>query len=370
MNKFLTFAHQLADAAGAAIRPYFGAHGAVEAKGDDSPVTIADREAEAAMRALIEREYPTHAIYGEEFGTSGAADSGGKPSPSLGGRFGWGSAEGDTEAGASDKRPSPNPLPKEGEGFTASRAQPHYTWVLDPIDGTRAFIAGRHEWGTLIALCENGVPVLGILDQPMTGERWVGVKGQQTMYYTRHAPHPTRPTYADNDHASSGAPTSPQGEVTPLRACAPNSPRGIPLLGERSKNADSDAESDAPMEARFSGEGQAIRTRPCPSLAQASISTTSRRYFTAPQAVQFAKVAEQCREVIEDGDCYAYGLLARGERDIVVDAGLKPYDILALVPIIEGAGGRITTWDGAAVTMTNYRDVVAVGDRQLDVGIQ
>lgn len=251
MKQYLTFAHQLADVAGAAIRPYFGAHGDVEAKGDSSPVTIADRAAEAAMRAMIEREYPTHGIYGEEFGTSGGAGA----------------------------RP--------------------YTWVLDPIDGTRAFIAGRKEWGTLIALCEDGVPVLGILDQPITGERWVGVRGEPTLY-----------------------------------------------------------------------QGAPIHTRPCPSLAEASISTTSRRYFTAPQAVKFAKVAEQCREVIEDGDCYAYGLLARGERDIVIDAGLKPYDILALVPIIEGAGGRITTWDGAEVTMENYRDVVAVGSLKLDTSLQ
>ena len=233
---FLAFAHQLADAAGAAIRPYFGAHGDVESKSDQSPVTIADRAAEQAMRALITAQFPEHAIFGEEFGQYSAA--------------------------------SP------------------YTWVLDPIDGTRAFIAGKKEWGTLIALCENGVPILGILDQPITGERWVGVRGTLSDY----------------------------------------------------------------------------KTRACASLAEASISTTSRNYFTPPQAAAFVKLAEQCGEVIADGDCYAYGMLARGERDAVVDAGLKPYDILALVPIIEAAGGKITAWDGAPITLTHFSTALAAGD--------
>lgn len=245
---FISFAHHLADAAGAAIRPYFNTALEVSTKADQSPVSIADREAEAAMRSLIEAQYPAHGVYGEEFGQSG----------------------------------------------TTSPSREQYTWVLDPIDGTRAFLAGSTQWGTLIALCKNGIPILGILDQPITRERWVGAN--TVTHYAR----------ATNDHA--------------------------------------------------------ISTRPCPSLQQASISTTSHRYFSAPQAIHFAKLAEQCGEVIANGDCYAYGLLARGKRDIVVDAGLKPYDILALVPIIEGAGGVITGWDGAAVTLSNYAHVVAAGD--------
>jgi inositol-phosphate phosphatase/L-galactose 1-phosphate phosphatase/histidinol-phosphatase len=243
-NEFIAFAHQLADAAGAIIRPYFEAGVAVEDKPDKTPVTAADREAEAAMRALIEQHYPDHAIFGEE----------------------------------------------GGQKKTISE----YTWVLDPIDGTRAFIAGRREWGTLIALCADGVPILGILDQPATGERWLGVRGEPTTL-----------------------------------------------------------------------NGKPIRTRASAALAEAELSTTSANYFTPEQAARVVKLAQSCRRVVADGDCYAYGLLARGERDIVLDAGLKPYDILALVPIIEGAGGVITGWDGAPVTLTHFATAVAVGDKKL-----
>ena len=239
--QFLAFAHLLADAAGAVIRPYFGGAHEVELKADESPVSRADREAELAMRALIGHHYPDHGIFGEEHGQQNAGN--------------------------------------------------RYTWVIDPIDGTRAFLAGSKEWGTLIALCEDGVPVLGILDQPVTGERWVGVHGAASTY-----------------------------------------------------------------------QNQPIHTRPGAALASAQISTTSARYFTSPEARGFVALAELCGEAIENGDCYAYGLLARGARDLVVDAGLKPYDILALVPIIEGAGGSITGWDGAAVTLSHFAQVLSAGD--------
>lgn len=264
-SKYLAFAHLLADAAGRAIRPHFDKLGTVETKDDKSPVTKADRAAETAMRGLIEQEFPDHAIYGEEFGVSvdGTPRSVSEP----------------LAAGASGARP------------------PHtqnYTWVIDPIDGTRAFIEGLKEWGTLIALCSDGVPILGILDQPVTGERWVGVRGAQTTY-----------------------------------------------------------------------NGTAIQTRSLSKLADAEFSTTSLRYFTPEQGAKVAKLAQSCRRTVKDGDCYAYGLLARGARDIVIDAGLKPYDILALVPIIEGAGGKITTWESKPVTLTDYANVVATGDKAL-----
>lgn len=125
-------AHALADAAGAAIRPWFRAEHGLEYKADDSPVTRADREAEAAMRAIIERECPADGIIGEEYGNT-----------------------------------------REG----AARQ-----WVLDPIDGTRSFVAGRPIFGTLIALMEDGVPVLGVIDQCITGERWIGAAGQPTLF--------------------------------------------------------------------------------------------------------------------------------------------------------------------------------------------
>ncbi|TCD06816.1 histidinol-phosphatase [Erythrobacteraceae bacterium CFH 75059] len=124
-------AHRLADAAGAAIRPLFRAATA-ERKADASPVTAADRNAEQAMRAILAAEYPQDGVHGEEFG------------------------------------------PREGK----SRRQ----WVLDPIDGTVSFLAGRPIFGTLIALLDDGFPVLGVIDQPVLGERWVGVAGRPTTF--------------------------------------------------------------------------------------------------------------------------------------------------------------------------------------------
>ncbi len=248
LQPLIPFAEQLAEAAGAAIRPYFGTDVAVELKADHSPVSLADRAAEAAMRALIQQHYPTHGIFGEEFGST--------------------------------------------------RTDQRYAWVLDPIDGTRAFLAGGTAWGTLIALCEDDIPILGVLDQPITGERWIGVRGQATRYLQRGEPHP----------------------------CAP---------------------------------------RRCSTLAGATLSTTSQRYFTPPEAARFVRLAEACGNVRENGDCIAYGELARGARDLVVDAHLKPYDILALVPILEGAGALITGWDGAPITLSHYSHVLAAATAEL-----
>jgi histidinol phosphatase-like enzyme (inositol monophosphatase family) len=125
-------AERLADAAGAAIRPFFRAKFDVETKADASPVTEADRAAEAAMRRLIEAEYPRDGIIGEEYGTK--------------------------------------------EGSTGR------TWVLDPIDGTVSFMAGRPIFGTLVALVEEGWPVIGVIDQPIARDRWVGVVGRTTLF--------------------------------------------------------------------------------------------------------------------------------------------------------------------------------------------
>lgn len=241
INDYITFAHRLADAAGDAIRPYFKNTGEIEAKGDHSPVTRADKAAETAIRDLITLHYPEHGIYGEEHGQHGL-----------------------------DKT---------------------YVWVIDPIDGTRNFIAHGTQWGTLIALCENGIPILGILDQPITGERWVGGRGQTTTL-----------------------------------------------------------------------NGEPISTRACKTLNDAIISST---FCAAPDRLRYDALAAQCASSIEGGDCYAYGMLARGERDIVCDTALKPYDILALVPIIEGAGGKITGWDGTAIHLKHFSAVIAAGDATL-----
>lgn len=124
---FVAMAHRLADAAAEIILTHFRTAVAVDDKLDDSPVTIADRDSEAVMRALVEREYPDHGVVGEEHGSV--------------------------------------------------RADAEWVWVFDPIDGTKAFITGKPSFGTLIALLHRGVPVLGVINQPVTKERWVGATG-------------------------------------------------------------------------------------------------------------------------------------------------------------------------------------------------
>ena len=132
MQDFLAAAEAAADLAGGIIRPLFRSALLVEAKGDASPVTEADQKTELALRAFLAERFPSHGIWGEEFG--------------------------------------------------ADRPDAEWLWLLDPIDGTRAFVTGRPLFGTLISLLHNGKPVLGLIDQPATGERWVGVAGQPTRF--------------------------------------------------------------------------------------------------------------------------------------------------------------------------------------------
>lgn len=245
-------AEAAADLAGGIIRPLFRSALLVEAKGDASPVTEADRAAERALRAYLMERFPTHGIMGEEYGTE----------------------RGDAE----------------------------YLWVLDPIDGTRAFLTGRPLFGTLIGLLHRGEPVLGLIDQPVTRERWVGVAGQPTQF------------------------TSPLG----------------------------------------GGNGGGLAAcRPCSSLATAELSCTAPEIFDAAGAARFERVRAAARRVTWGGDCYAYGLIALGLLDAVVEATLKPWDWAALVPVIEGAGGRMTDWQGRALTLESKGEVIAVGDAAL-----
>ena len=131
LDSLVHFAHRLADASGEVIRRYYRRPIAVASKADESPVTIADREAETALRRLIEAAYPDHGVVGEEHGEV--------------------------------------------------RSDAEFVWVLDPIDGTRSFIAGKPLFGTLIALCHGGIPVIGVIDQPVSGERWLGCSGRATV---------------------------------------------------------------------------------------------------------------------------------------------------------------------------------------------
>ena len=183
-----------------------------------------------------------------------------------------------------------------GEEFGTDRADARLCWVLDPIDGTRAFITGRPVFGTLVALLDDGVPVLGVIDQPITGERWIGLAGRPTRF------------------------RGPFGGVAGTRACA--------------------------------------------ALAEAELSATSPAMF-GPHRPAFDRLAGAVRRVSWGGDCYAYGLLALGQIDVIAEADMKPWDWAALVPVIEGAGGRVTDWAGAPLRADGDGLVLAVGDPAL-----
>lgn len=237
----IELAERCAEAARSVIRPYFRAAHGLEVKGDQSPVTLADREAEAAIRRLIEARFPDDAIIGEEYGTK----------PGSSGR----------------------------------------AWVLDPIDGTRAFIAGRPIFGTLIALVVEGWPLLGVIDQPILGERWLGVTGRPTLF-----------------------------------------------------------------------NGKPTETRPCAALGAALLATTSPALFNDDQLHAFEHLDAKVYSTILGGDCYNYGTVASGWCDIVVEAGLKLHDFAALVPVVEGAGGRMCDWSGDPLTENSRGEVIAAGD--------
>lgn len=227
ITQFQAFAEELADAAGAVIMPYFRSQASVEDKGGMlfDPVTAADRAAERVMREMIRARYPDHGILGEE-------------EPPFVGSAEW-------------------------------------KWVLDPIDGTRAFITGLPLWGTLIALNDGLKPLIGLMNQPFTRERFIG---------------------------------------TPGGAWA---------------------------------NGHRLQARPCAALASARVMCTSPQMFDDPrQRAAFERVAAGAQMVRYGGDCYAYCMLAAGQIDAVIEAGLQAYDVQALMPIIEGAGGVITSWDG------------------------
>ena len=238
------FAGTLADAARPIARRYFRGKLTVIDKADASPVTIADREIEHSLRALIRARFPDHGIYGEEEG---------------------------------------------GVALDADRL-----WVVDPIDGTKSFISGMPLFGTLVAWLEAQRPRLGIIDMPVLDERWIGMAGRPTLR-----------------------------------------------------------------------NGEPCRTRAGTRLAEAVIYATSPDGFDAADWARFEAVSRRARMRRFGGDCYAYALLASGCIDVVMEAGLKPYDYLPLVPVIEGAGGVITGWRGETLGMGSDGRVLATASRDL-----
>ncbi len=243
----LAFADQLADVAREAILPYFRAAHTVSLKDGSrfDPVTDADEAAERAMRALIAQEYPEHSVLGEEYGGE---------------------------------------LASEG-----------YQWILDPIDGTRAFISGLPTWGVLIGLYYEGGPLLGVMDQPYLDERYRGwMQGANV---------------------------------------------------------------------RARGVTRKLTTRACETLNDAILSTTDPYLFAGDEAEAFARVRAQAKLTRYGYDCYAYCMLAAGHIDCVIESGLKPFDIAALIPIITGAGGGVCNWDGGDASAGGC--VLAWGDTKL-----
>ena len=243
--ELVALAHSLADAARPIAAKYFRTQVKIDDKSDATPVTIADREAETAMRELLTKHVPAHGVFGEEHG--------------------------------------------------AVRTDADYVWVLDPIDGTKAFITGMPIFGTLIALLHKGRPVMGIIDQPIQKERWFGVDGERATF-----------------------------------------------------------------------NGQPAATRACAQLANAYMYSTAPEMFKTPGiAARHETLATKAKNFRWGGDCYAYGLLASGHVDLVVENGLKLYDFAALVPVIKSAGGVITDWHGKDLDMHSPGAVLAAGDATL-----
>jgi inositol-phosphate phosphatase / L-galactose 1-phosphate phosphatase / histidinol-phosphatase len=213
-------------------------------KPDRSFVTALDSEIEHRLRQMIVQRFPDHGILGEE-GDATALDA-------------------------------------------------EYVWILDPIDGTAPFIAGSPVYGTLIALAHRGTPILGIIDQAVTPDRWIGVHGRPTVH-------------------TSGP----------------------------------------------------CRTRACGELKQAILTTSNPVFFPDRERPVLDALRSATAWRIYGACCMAYGLLASGRTDVAIDTGLKIYDYAPFVPIIEGAGGIITDWEGRPLTLTSGPRVLAAGNRSL-----
>lgn len=227
----------------AVIAPYFRQKIEIEGKADHSPVTIADKQAEAVIRQEITHAYPEHNIVGEEHGgkISGLID-----------------------------------------------------WVIDPIDGTRAFIAGKPSFGTLIALCINNHAVASVIDMPMLDEMFIAVPDKQATL-----------------------------------------------------------------------NGEVISVSSVTELAQARIASTAPEALDETALAKYGALSSRCLSSQWGGDCYNYALLAAGHLELVIEHQLASHDIMALVPVIEQAGGVITDWDGQAVQLGKTTSIIASANQTL-----
>lgn len=208
-------------------------------------MTEADRGIEELLRDRLTERFPAHRVTGEEAGTSGP----------------------------------------EGR----------YEWLLDPIDGTRAFVTGSPLWGILVGLLDDGVPVAGWVNQPYIGETFVGFDGF--------------------------------------------------------------------AELRRGGTTRRLRTKPAASLDEAVLYSTTPAMFDDPERDRVKRLNERVRLVRYGGDCYSYCQLAMGHVDLVVESSLQPYDIAAIIPLIESAGGVVTAVDGGSPAAGGF--VVASSGRAI-----
>lgn len=239
LSELADAAETIAERARAVSRRYFRGPLPVETKDDASPVTRADRETETLIREEIARRFPDHGILGEEHGREG--------------------------------------LDRD------------WVWVVDPIDGTRAFITGTPLYGTLIALAHRGRPVIGVIDMPALGERWTGCLGRPTTF------------------------------------------NGAPVPGPR----------------------------PVERLADAQFLTTSPDMFAGADLEAMEAISRACRFRRFGGDCYNYGLVTLGCVDIVLERDLRPYDFMALVPVLEGAGAWVGDWLGRPIGLASGGTILA-----------
>ncbi len=247
-SELLAVAHALADAARPIALQYFRKGGqGIENKlaQDFDPVTVADRAIERAMREILAARRPEDGIFGEEYGQ---------------------------HAGTSG-----------------------LVWVLDPIDGTRGFISGTPTWGVLIAVGPESGPQIGMIDQPFTGERFIG---------------------------------------TPMGA-----------------------------EWQRGDEVSALNVRPCATLAEATLFSTFPEVGTVEERLAFERVRDQVRLTRYGTDCYAYGLLAAGQVDLVIEASLNAYDIQGPIAVVQAAGGIVTDWTGGPAHAGGQ--AIAAGDARM-----
>ena len=243
-HQIRVFAENAIDLAGAISLRYFRSLEVVETKSDNTPVTVADREVEQMLRDLIAEQYPDHGICGEEYST------------------------------IQSKSP--------------------WTWVIDPIDGTKSFATGNPTFGCLIALLHHGIPCLGIIDMPALHERWLGIEGQASRF-----------------------------------------------------------------------NGNTCKTSDKTDLAHATLYATTIDMFSPANLAAFESVSQLTQFRHFGGDCYAYGLLASGYVDLVMEADMKAHDYLALVPVVEGAGGCISDWQGHSLRLDSGGTVLASANQTL-----